>query len=619
MEMALDGSEARGREPDGRGGASAAGARGEESLMGLYLRLTKPAHGLIVQGMVLSALSVAFGFVPYLIAIVIAQEALAGSMFDAQALALMVLASVVCAIASRLLFGIGTAVCHRADADFRVNARHILLGHFSRLPLGWFSDRTSSEAKQAVSDDVLGMHQSVGHAPIDLVNAVLTPLVPLAYLFTVDWRLSLLMVGYLVVVAGVSTPFMMRDYSSLSKRYNAANVELSASVVEMVEGIEVVKAFGSSKRAGGRFRAAAQNLADVTYAWTKLSAGPFSLLAASISPGMMLALIGLAGCLFVMNGWCDFATCVPFLVLGANIPSGLMAVSSSMGFLRLAKQNLEHIAEVLAVDPLPEKDGAEDLPSGDLDVVFDRVSFVYSFDSSPALCDIDVRLAPGTVTALVGGSGSGKTTFARLIPRFWDPVSGAVRIGGKDLREASSESVLSKAAVVFQESMMLGVSIRDNIKLARPAASDDEMMEAAKASQIHERIMELPLGYDTVIGSSDGSLSGGEAQRVAIARALIQDAPILVLDEATAHADPENETAIQEALGNLVRGRTTVVIAHRLNTVIHADRILVMESGRIVEEGTHEQLLEARGRYAGLWEAQQAGACFAGHDGKDLV
>lgn len=619
METALDGPEARRAASAGPDGSSEATACGAESLKDLYLRFTKPVHGLIVQGMAFSALSVVFGFVPYLAAIVIAQKALAGSMFDAQTLVLLVLASVVSAAVSHLLFGGGTGICHRADADFRVNARHILLDHFSRLPLGWFSDRTSSEAKQAVSDDVLSMHQSVGHAPADLVHAALTPLIPLVYLFAVDWRLSLVLVGYLVFIVAVSVPLMMRDYAALNKRYNAANVELSASVVEMVEGIEVVKAFGSSQQAGGRFRRAVEELSDIVYVWTKATAGAYSLMVASISPGMMLAVIGLACCVFVSNGWCDLATCVPFLVLGANIPSGIMAVGTSMGFLRLAKQSAAHLAEVLAVSPLPERVDAEELSSDDLDVTFDRVSFSYSADSSRALDGVSVHLVPGTVTALVGGSGSGKTTFARMIPRFWDPVSGAVSVGGVDLRDASSKSVLSKAAIVFQESMMLGVSIRDNIKLANPEASDDEMIAAAKASRIHERIMELPLGYDTVIGSSDGSLSGGEAQRVAIARALIQDAPILVLDEATAHADPENETAIQEALGNLVRGRTTVVIAHRLNTVAHADQILVMEEGRIVEQGTHERLLEARGRYAELWEAQQAGMRTAGRSGKDLV
>ena len=224
---------------------------------------------------------------------------------------------------------------------------------------------------------------------------------------------------------------------------------------------------------------------------------------------------------------------------------------------------------------------------------------------------MNARIAPGTICALVGDSGSGKTTFARLIPRFWDPTSGSVRLGGHDLRDLSSQSLLSQVAIVFQESMLLSLSIRDNIKLSCPDATDDEMIEAAKAAQIHERILSFPRGYDSVIGSTDCNLSGGEAQRIAIARAILQDAPVLVLDEATAHADPENETAIQTALSRLSHGRTTVVIAHRLNTVTGADQTLVLEDGRVIESGRHDELLQANGRYARLWQTQQVNAFHA--------
>lgn len=596
-----------------RTGQGDAQAKKERSahLKSLYLQLTEPAHPLIIQGMVMSALSATCGFVPYLIAIAIAQAALRDAMPSAGTLALMVVAAIVFAAADRMLFGGGTGICHKADADFRVHARHVLLDHFSKLPLGWFDDRSSSEVKQAVSDDILGMHQTIGHAPTEIVKAVLSPLIPLVILFVADWRMALVFLVYMTVLVVVSMAFMMRDYKTLAARYGEANVELSSAIVEIADGIEVVKTFGSAREAGSRYRDAVEELTDVTFEWTKVTAGPFSMLGGFASPGTVLAFLGLASSLFVAKGWFDFADCVPFLVLGPSIPAGLVTLASGMGFLRTAKQNLEHIAQVLSAEQLPEAEEAERLPGSDLDVAFDETSFSYGESTRLALDHVSACIAPGTICALVGDSGSGKTTFARLIPRFWDPTSGSVRLGGHDLRDVSSQSLLSQVAIVFQESMLLSLSIRDNIKLSCPDATDDEMIEAAKAAQIHERILSFPRGYDSVIGSADCNLSGGEAQRIAIARAILQDAPVLVLDEATAHADPENETAIQTALSRLSHGRTTVVIAHRLNTVTGADRTLVLEDGRVIESGRHDGLLQANGRYARLWQTQQVNAFHA--------
>ena len=603
-----------------RTGQEDAQAKKERSarLKSLYLQLTEPAHPLIIQGMVMSALSAACGFVPYLIAIAIAQAALRDAMPSAGTLALMVVAAIAFAAADRMLFGGGTGICHKADADFRVHARHVLLDHFSKLPLGWFDDRSSSEVKQAVSDDILGMHQTIGHAPTEIAKAVLSPLIPLVILFVADWRMALVFLVYMTVLVVVSMAFMMRDYKTLAARYGEANVELSSAIVEIADGIEVVKTFGSAREAGSRYRDAVEERTDVTFEWTKVTAGPFSMLGGFASPGTVLAFLGLASSLFVAKGWFDFADCVPFLVLGPSIPMGLVTLASGMGFLRTAKQNLEHIARVLSAEQLPETEKAERLPGSDLDVAFDETSFSYGESARLALDHVNARIAPGTICALVGDSGSGKTTFARLIPRFWDPTSGSVRLGGHDLRDVSSQSLLSQVAIVFQESMLLSLSIRDNIKLSCPDAMDDEMIEAAKAAQIHERILSFPQGYDSVIGSADCNLSGGEAQRIAIARAILQDAPVLVLDEATAHADPENETAIQTALSRLSHGRTTVVIAHRLNTVTGADQTLVLENGRVIESGRHDELLQANGRYAKLWQTQQVNA-FHAHDTEEAA
>lgn len=516
-----------------------------------------------------------------------------------------------CAIGS-FLFSAATGICHYADADFRVNARTILTEHLSKVPLGWFSANSSAQVKQGATDDVLNMHQSVGHAPVDITTAVLSPLLPLIYLFAIDWRLSLILIAFFVIILAITAPIMFKDYADLNTRYNDSLVELSSSIVEMIDGITVVKTFGKSSHASQRFGRAVANQTDICYKWTKQTASPFSILFAMFSPATMLVILLSLSVAVSASGWIEFSQCIPFLVLGVGVPSALINVFNPFRFLRQSMQSAAHLGTILDVQPLPEPSTPQEVPDCNLSVAFDKLSFSYNEDAEPALDGVDVVLDPGTVTALVGSSGSGKTTFARMIPRFWDPTEGTLRFNSIDLREMKTTHVLSHAAIVFQDTVLLRESIRDNIRLGCMQASDEEVVEAAKNAQIHDRIEELPHGYDTVVGSEDGNLSGGEMQRVAIARAMLQDAPILVLDEATAHADPENEGAIQKALSRLSQGRTTVVIAHRLNTITNADKILVLESGHIIESGRHEELLELGGHYASLWEAQQIDTSLVG-------
>jgi len=317
-------------------------------------------------------------------------------------------------------------------------------------------------------------------------------------------------------------------------------------------------------------------------------------------PSTLLVLILAVGLWFTHAGWVDASDVLPFVVVGLGLPSAFLQIGQLVSPIREAQLGATSIARVLDAEPLWEPDEPRS-PAG-ARVVFDRVSFGY--DDHRVLTDVSAVLEPGTVTAVVGSSGSGKSTLARLLARFYDVDAGSISIGGVDVRRMTTAEVLSQVAFVFQETVVLRDTVRENIRLGRPEAGDDEIVAAARAAQIHDVIEALPHGYDTVLGGDDGQLSGGERQRITIARAIVQDAPVVILDEATAHADPHSEAEIQTALSEVSAERTVLVIAHRLHTITGADQILVLDDGRLVESGDHEELLAADGRYAALWRTQ---------------
>ena len=450
-----------------------------------------------------------------------------------------------------------------------------------------------------MADDVADLHPLVGHTFIDLTNTAVTAVASMTYLFALDWRMAIVVV--IPFVAGLACySRQMSGYGEKMRDYNRSLADVNGASIEFVQGIAVVKTFGQSGRAHARYRDATESFIDAFWNWVRQLLRISSLSDVMLSPLITLAVVTAAGVFFVGQGSLSIGDLLVFLTLGMALTMPVLTLGYASNELSLASEAAKRIAKVLSTPPMPQP--AHPAVPKDNRVRLRDVSFSYGDDDAVVLDHIDLTLEPGTMTAVVGPSGSGKTTLGRLLCRFWDPAAGAIELGGVDLRAIESAELYRRVGFVFQDVQLIRASVADNIRLARPEATMAQVEEAARAAQIHDRLTELPRGYHSVVGE-DVTLSGGERQRLSIARALVADTPILVLDEATAFADPESEAAVQDALSTLVAGRTLVVIAHRLSTITGADRIVVLDGGRIAESGTHDELLDDGGIYAAQWAA----------------
>ncbi|OZF00565.1 ABC transporter ATP-binding protein [Rhodococcus sp. 14-2686-1-2] len=509
-----------------------------------------------------------------------------------------------------LLQAVAMTLSHLTDAGFQLSLRRALALKLTRVPLGWFASHNSAEIKGYLQDDVDALHYLVAHARLEFVGAVVIPLVTLVYLFTVEWRLALLLILPLLVYAILLSRMMDQSSRDRLAVFNRWNRRLRSATIEYVDGIQVVRAFGQAGKAHRSFQDSVDGQAD---ALGKFKTPMIPLQATAdvvISPVFVMLLTVVGGLIGVSQGWFDAIDVLPFLLVGLGIGSAAMGLGYSGQALRdgaVAAQRLHALQEeselaVATTDAPGIVDGT---------VEFESVSFGYRQDRA-VLHDVSFELSPGTITALVGPSGSGKSTLAALLPRFYDVESGRITIGGRDIRAIGPDALYRTVGFVFQDVRLIAGSIRDNLLLARPDADQAALEVATRAARIHERIAALPRGYDSEIGV-DASLSGGEAQRLSIARTLLADTPILVLDEATAFADPESEASVQDALAVLVSGRTVLVIAHRLHTVTGVDQILVLEKGAILERGTHDDLVHGGGLYQRLWDVNEAALGAAVH------
>ncbi len=493
---------------------------------------------------------------------------------------------------------------HYASFDLETVLRRDLAEHLGTVPLGEVQRLGAGPLKKVLQDDVRALHGAVADAVPMIGTGLAQPVAALIAMAVLDWRLLL---TSLVVVpaAALGAALVSRDYAVQRKAYDAANEEVNSAVVEFVQGMPVVRTFDDGSTSFGRFAGAVDRFTAATRRWQDQTRWAGVITRLLLTPAPTLIALLAVGIWLIGRDDLGVGTLVCALLIGTLAIDAVVPLMYLSDMITQSRAAAIRIRDIHAIAPLAEPEQPQRPRDGS--IRFSGVDFSYDRPGDRpsgrlALSGVDIDVPAGTVCALVGPSGSGKSTVARLIPRFWDVTAGTVFVGGADVRQIASEDLLTHVGLVFQETFLVDDTIAENIRLARPEASDEQVRAAARAAQADEFIRTaLPLGYDTPVGERGGLLSGGQRQRITIARALLADPPVIILDEATAFADPENEAAIQDALAELTRGRTVIVIAHRLSTIRDADQIVVLDGGRVAETGTHDSLVGSGGRYARMW------------------
>ena len=484
-------------------------------------------------------------------------------------------------------------------------------GHISRLPLGWFTSERVGQIGRLTSQGVVEVMGVPAHLLRPIVTAFVTPATVILLMFIFDWRLALAAL-IMVPLAAVAYRWTGNLVQRTDARVDAAATAAAGRIVEFAQTQAVLRAFGKAEAGLGELdKALAEQHAAGRSQMMTAARGMASFVS---TVQLIFTVILLFGTSLALGGEIDAAELVALLVLAVRYVEPLIVAADLEGALRIARNSLQRMDILLKTEPLLEPAVAKSPER--TDIVFDRVGF--SYDETTLLQDVSFTAPERSMTAIVGTSGSGKTTILRLIARFWDVNAGAVRIGGLDVRDMTSENLMARLAVVFQDVYLFEGTIEENIRLGRPGASEQDVREAVRLARVDEIAERLPQGLSSPVGEGGTTLSGGERQRVSIARAILKDAPIVLLDEATAALDPVNEVAVQQALLALTQEKTLVVVAHRLQTVRAADQIIVLDQGRVAELGTHDELLAAGRRYAAFWSdrSRAAGWRLAGREDK---
>lgn len=542
----------------------------------------------------LAVLGEMFGIVPFLMVALLADELYRGTTTIQRVLFFSGIAAI-CQLIKMLLTWRSSLMSHKISFTILKNIREAITDRMAKVPMGVMLETPTGTFKNLIVDNVAKLEDSMAHFMPELLSNIAAPLCSILLIFILDWRMGL--ASLITIPLGILFfAAMMRGYGPRMENYMRSANDMNSSLVEYVSGIQVIKAFNRSASSYGKYSKSVNYFHDSTMEWWS-QCWFWNAAARAVLPSTLLGTLPVGAWLY-MEGTLSLPVFLISLVVPLGFVAPLMKVSEAMEQVSMIKGNLEQVTAFLKTPELVRP--SEPVSLGERTYQFEDVHFGYK--ETEILHGISFQTKPGTMTAIVGPSGSGKSTIAKLMAGFWDVTSGSVRFGGQDIRQIPFEQLMGEISYVAQDNFLFDKSIRENIRMGNPSATNAEVEAVAKAANCHDFIMQLEQGYDTLAGDAGDRLSGGERQRITIARAMLKPSSVVILDEATAYADPENEALIQQAISKLVAGKTLIVVAHRLNTIRNADQILVVANGNIAGRGTQEELLRECPIYQKMWQ-----------------
>lgn len=568
----------------------------KKSTIGWVMEFAGIDRSAYIISVLMATVSVLAGFAPYLFVANIVKALINGEK-ELRFYLVQCGFITICWLVNKIFHAISTTMSHKATFGVLAEIRRRLTKKMSRMPLGDVLEESSGSYKNIIIERVDSMETTLAHIIPEVISNCIVPIGIFVMMLKVDWRLALIS----LISVPVGLVFFSLMMVGSGESFNNTIVKTKAlndTAVEYINGIEVIKAFGKSKSSYEKFIVAAKEGADCFIEWMR-RCNLWQNLAMTIMPAQLITLLPFTGW-FYLTGRVTGEDGLMLIILTLGLVSPFMIVSGHMDNISKVGSIIGEVTAILEKRELKRPDIIKQLPYGN-DIKLNNVHFGYK--EQEVLHGIDIEIKEGTVNALVGPSGSGKSTIAKLIASFWDTDEGTVTYGGVDIRDIPLAEYNKYIAYVSQDNYLFDETVMNNIRMGRPGATDEEVISAAKACGCHKFIMGLEKGYDTIAGGAGGHLSGGERQRISIARAMLKNAPVVILDEATAYTDPENEALVQRSVAKLIAGKTLIVIAHRLSTIATADQIIVINDGRVDAVGTQEELLKSSELYKEMWDA----------------